>query len=58
MEYFPELKGVTIYPEGSREDQPLTPLSIEEALAALKGKGDKILMSYSKDACKDGSCDI
>lgn len=58
MEYFPELKGVTIYPEGSREDQPLTPLSIEEALAALKGKGEKILMSYSKDSCKDGKCDI
>jgi ribonucleoside-diphosphate reductase alpha chain len=58
MEYLPELKGVTIYPEGSREDQPLTPLSIEEALAALKGKGDKILMSYSQDACKDGKCDI
>jgi ribonucleoside-diphosphate reductase alpha chain len=58
MEYFPELKGVTIYPEGSREDQPLTPLSHEEAMAVMKGKGDKVLMSYSKDACKDGKCDI
>lgn len=58
MEYFPELKGVTIYPEGSREDQPLTPLSLEEGIAAVKGKGEKILQSYSVDACKDGKCDI
>lgn len=58
MEYFPELKGVTIYPEGSREDQPLTPLSHEEALAVMKGKGEKILMSYSVDTCRDGKCDV
>lgn len=31
MEFFPELKGVTVYPDGSREDQPLTPLSRDEA---------------------------
>lgn len=58
MEYFPELKGVTVYPEGSRPDQPLTPLSTDEAMAAARGKGDKVLMSYSKDSCRDGSCDI
>lgn len=58
MEFFPDLKGVTVYPEGSREDQPLTPISLDEAIAAAKGKGEKILMSYTKDNCKDGSCDI
>lgn len=26
IEYLPRLKGVTVYPDGSREDQPLTPL--------------------------------
>lgn len=56
MEFFPELKGVTVYPEGSREDQPLTPISIEDALIAVKDEA--ILSSYAKDACPDGKCDI
>lgn len=58
MEFFPELKGITVYPEGSRDDQPLTPLSLDEARSAASGKADKILMSYSQDSCKDGKCDI
>lgn len=57
VEYFPELKGVTIYPEGSREDQPLTPIPLDEAIAAAKGD-ERVLMSYAKDACPDGKCDI
>lgn len=58
IEFFPDLKGVTVYPEGSREDQPLTPISLDEAIAAAKGKGEKILASYSQDSCKDGKCDF
>lgn len=58
MEFFPELKGITVYPEGSRDDQPLTPLSLDEARSAASGKADKVLMSYSQDSCKDGKCDI
>lgn len=53
MEYFPELKGVTVYPEGSRENQPLTPLSLEEALGAAGSVG-----AAGVDACRSGSCDI
>ncbi len=58
MEFFPEVKGITIYPEGSRADQPLTPLSLAEAISAVNGKADKILLSYSQDSCKDGQCDV
>jgi ribonucleoside-diphosphate reductase alpha chain len=54
MEFFPELKGVTIYPEGSREDQPLTPLSLEEALGA---SGSAMLGASGVDNCRGGSCD-
>lgn len=58
MEYFPELKGVTVYPEGSRPDQPLTPLTMDEALAVARGKGELVLQAYSPDACRNGTCDV
>ncbi len=55
MEYLPELKGVTVYPDGSREDQPLTPLSRNEALRLA---ATTTTQSASDDACRSGSCDI
>lgn len=55
MEYLPELKGITIYPEGSRENQPLTPLSSDEA---FKHVADAIAGSAGLDACKSGVCDV
>ena len=36
MEYIPELKGCTVYPEGSRENQPLTALSLDDAIKAAR----------------------
>ncbi len=55
MEYFPELKGVTIYPEGSRENQPLTPLTLEAALGAA---GSAQAGASGVDACRGGACDV
>lgn len=55
MEFFPELKGVTVYPDGSRENQPLTPMSLDEAMRHLGESGQGAL---SADACRNGSCDI
>lgn len=56
IEYFPDLKGVTVYPNGSREDQPLTPLTREQALAlAHAGAATE---STSQDSCRSGSCEI
>lgn len=55
MEFLPELKGVTVYPVGSREDQPLTPLSNEVAEQLVF---DAILgMSGGSDGCKTGACE-
>lgn len=55
MEYLPELKGVTVYPVGSRENQPLTPLSAEVAeqlvFDAIVGE------SAGPDGCKTGACE-
>jgi ribonucleoside-diphosphate reductase alpha chain len=58
MEYLPELKGLTIYPEGSRENQPLTPLSLDDAVKYLKDGKESKTEATSKDSCKNGACDI
>jgi len=55
MEFLPELKGVTVYPEGSRENQPITPLSIKEAIEHINSSGSG---PSSLDSCKDGKCDL
>jgi ribonucleoside-diphosphate reductase alpha chain len=55
MEFIPELKGVTVYPVGSREDQPLTPLSNDVAEQMVF---DAILgESGGLDGCKTGACE-
>lgn len=57
MEYFPELKGVTVYPEGSRENQPLTPMNLEEAIEVYKNKTATSVAAV-EDKCKSGSCEL
>lgn len=57
MEYFVELKGITVYPEGSRENQPLTPMTIEEAMNSYQS-GKDLVGSAGNDTCKDGKCDL
>lgn len=54
MEYLPDLKGLTVYPDGSRENQPLSPLTIEEALNLLGAETG----SASLDGCRNGVCDF
>lgn len=55
MEFMPDLKGVTVYPDGSRENQPLTPISAERALVLAK---TALAQASSADACRTGSCDL
>lgn len=58
MEFFPELKGVTVYPDGSREDQPITPMDLDEAIKYSENNTDAVLGAMGVDNCKDGKCDI
>jgi ribonucleoside-diphosphate reductase alpha chain len=58
MEFFPELKGVTVYPEGSRENQPLTPMDLEDAIKFTQENPDALLGAAGLDNCKDGKCDL
>lgn len=55
MEFLPELKGVTCYPVGAREDQPLTPLTREVAEQIVF---DAISEAAGNDNCRNGSCDV
>jgi ribonucleoside-diphosphate reductase alpha chain len=54
MEFLPELKGLTVYPEGSRADQPLTPMSHEEAMEHIQGASAEV----EGGACRSGVCEI
>jgi len=56
MEFFPDLKGVTVYPEGSRENQPITPLSVADAIAHIDA--EVAAGPTSDDSCRGGVCDV
>jgi ribonucleoside-diphosphate reductase alpha chain len=56
MEYLPELKGVTVYPDGSRENQPLKALSLNEAINLASET--VMAEATSQDACRSGVCDV
>ena len=64
---WPQLKGTTIYRSGSRGNEPLTPLTVEEAVAHLEAQGimprsdadDQFLAAANAEmACPDGVCDL
>lgn len=60
MRYVPQLKGLTVYKAGSRGDEPLQALTIEEAIAAIEADeamnaevdADQLL----KQDCPGGVC--
>jgi ribonucleoside-diphosphate reductase alpha chain len=56
LEYIRDLKGVTIYVDGSREGQVLNPLNREQALEWLN-TGD-VTMNQEIQDCGAGGCEI
>ncbi len=60
IEYMYDLKGVTVYRDGTREGQPLVPLSEEETKDYLKRERDKVdfKMDESDVECATGKCEI
>lgn len=56
MEYLPDLKGITVYPDGSRENQPLTPIPLDRATALAEEAVSA--ESLSADPCRSGVCEV
>lgn len=54
QKYAKGLRGLTVYPDGSRGGQPITAVPYEEAIS----KRDVIFEDNSEMACKDGVCGI
>ncbi len=53
IDYLPRLRGITMYPNGARAGQPITPCSVEEALS----HGD-VAVWEDEDKCAAGVCGI
>lgn len=58
-DYLPFIKGTTIYPLGSRADQPITPISLSEAKKLWKEREKHSTDGeQSKNSCKNGICEL
>jgi ribonucleoside-diphosphate reductase alpha chain len=56
QKYGPKLKGTTVYRSGSRGNEPLVPLSVDEAIVHLQDQG--VLIGAAQSDCPSGICDI
>ena len=52
-EYLPRLKGITTYPDGARSGQPLSPVSIEEAMS-----NEGVVFEEDGERCAQGVCGL
>jgi ribonucleoside-diphosphate reductase alpha chain len=51
LEYLPKLRGITVYPDGARPGQPITPVKWETAIKHAK-------VEESDERCAQGACGI
>lgn len=51
--YLPQLRGITVYPNGAIAGQPIEPVSFEEAAAATG-----VVLERPEEACTTGACGI
>ena len=52
------MKGTTVYRSGSRGNEPLTPLTIEEAIQHLESKKSDFIIGAAQSDCPKGICDL
>jgi ribonucleoside-diphosphate reductase alpha chain len=57
LKYGPQLKGTTVYRSGSRGNEPLKPMTAQEAIDYLVTKDDTMIGTAMSD-CPSGVCDI
>jgi len=53
LKYLPKLRGITVYPDGARSGQPITPIKYETA----KGK-EGVVFEEDVERCAGGVCGI
>lgn len=58
LEYMRDLKGVTVYRDGSKEEQILVPLSEEEARKAVSEENVETAIDEDAITCSSGKCEI
>ena len=56
LKYAPMCKGTTVYRSGSRGNEPLVPLSVEEAMSHLELQG--IIIGSAASDCMSGICEV
>jgi ribonucleoside-diphosphate reductase alpha chain len=58
LEYMRDLKGVTVYRDGSKDGQILVPIAREDAKKAVLADNIDINPDIETTACSSGSCEI
>jgi hypothetical protein len=53
-----DLKGVTVYRDGSKNGQILVPISREEAEKAMNAKNIETVVDEATVQCSSGSCEL
>ena len=56
QKYGPKLKGTTVYRSGSRGNEPLVPLTVEEAIQHLEKS--QVVIGAAQSDCPSGICEI
>ena len=56
LKYGPKLKGTTVYRSGSRGNEPLVPLTIEDAIKYLETQ--EVVVATAESDCPSGICEI
>lgn len=53
LKYLPRLRGITMYPDGARSGQPITPVKYETAK-----KYEDVVYEENEELCKGGVCGV
>ena len=56
LEFGPQLKGITVYRQGSRGNEPLTPITVEQAIESLKS--EEAIEGAAVNDCPSGICEL